>query len=104
MDTATSRIGRSSLIFSTMVLGLLAVWAGGSDLARLWSVLASGARICDVLILASGALLLASGVVQFAIRTMRRVGCVMTVAGAMGFSATLFGGVWSGAIPCSGPN
>jgi len=86
-----------------MALGLLAVWAGASDASRRWSMLFFGARVCDVLIVASGVVLIAAGVLQLVIRTMRRTSCAIAAAGAAGFAATLFAGVWSGAIPCSGP-
>ncbi len=65
-------------------------------------MLVFGARLCDVLILASGIILLAAGIWRLAVRGMRRASSALAAVGATGFSATLFLGLWTGAIPCSG--
>ncbi len=91
-----------SLIFWMIALGVLAIYAGGSDMMVRWPALVFGARLCDVLILASGIALLAAGLWQSASRRMFRPSSLLAAGAATGFSATLFFGVWSGAIPCSG--
>ena len=91
-----------SLVFWMIALGVLAIWAGGSDMMARWPALVFGARLCDVLILTSGIALLVAGLWQSAARSMFRPSSFLAAGAATGFSATLFLGVWSGAIPCSG--
>jgi hypothetical protein len=93
----------SNLVPWLVVTGVLAIWAGTSDILSRWRYLVFGARLCDVLILASGVLLLASGVWQIFFRTGRATAGWIAAGAATTFALTLFGGVWSGAIPCSGP-
>jgi len=92
----------NNLVFWMVALGLLAIWAGGSDIVSRWPALVFGARLCDVLILISGTVLLAAGIWHIAAREMRRPSLVLAAVGATGFSATLFIGLLTGAIPCSG--
>jgi hypothetical protein len=102
METASSRIRRASLVFWMIALGLLAVYAGGVNVVYHWSVLVFGARLCYVLIAVSGVALLAAGIGRMTSQAVRRASCAVAAAGSIGFSATLFIGIWTGAIPCSG--
>jgi hypothetical protein len=86
-----------------ILLGLFASWAAGSDIAAHWPVLVFGAKLCDGLILASGVLLLAAGVWHLRMRGARRAPPALGAVAAGTFALTLFAGVLSGAIPCSGP-
>jgi hypothetical protein len=102
MGTTSSKVRQFNLTFWMIALGLLAVYAGGMDIVHRWSALVFGARLCDMLIAASGVTLLVAGAWRIATRAMRRASYSIAAAGAGGFSATLFLGVWLGAIPCSG--
>ncbi len=104
MENAPSNSKNFSFVFWMIALGLLASWAGGTDLVTRWHALVFGARLCDILILASGAVLLAAGIWRIWRRAGRRTSSLAAAAGAAVFSATLLIGVWSGAIPCSGPS
>jgi len=104
METASQRPRYDSLVFWFIVLGSLATWAGASDIHRRWPILVSGARVCDLLILASGVLLFAAGGLSLMVRRMRKPAAALGSAGAGLFAVTLLVGVWSGAIPCSGPS
>ncbi len=104
MDTTSDRVKRGTLTFWMIVLGLFAAWAGVSDILRNWTVLVSGARVCDTIILASGILLLAAGGWRLLARGMQRAAARLGAIAAGVFAVTLFVGVWSGAIPCSGPS
>lgn len=96
---------RFGLLSSWMIaLGLLAIYASSSNMSQRWPALVFGARVCDILILASGALLLASGVWRLLTQRRRRAATGLGALSAATFAATLFLGVWSGAIPCSGPS
>jgi len=86
-----------------IALGLFAMWAAASDILRRWSYLTSGARICDALILASGLLLFTAGAWLFLTREQQAWAAALGSLSAGLFAATMFVGVWSGAIPCSGP-
>ena len=103
MESPVLRRKPYELIIWMLLLGLFAIWAGASDMGRRWPALVFGAKVCDVLIVASGVLLVASGMARLMIRGMQRPFAVTGTAGAGLFSLTLLIGVWSGAIPCSGP-
>jgi hypothetical protein len=97
------KIDKATLAFWMIVLGMLATWAGASDIHKRWVALASGARVCDALILASGILLLTAGAWQALSRGRQRASAAIGAVASGAFTATLLLGVWTGAIPCSGP-
>ena len=92
------------LAFWMIALGLLATWIGASDMPKGLAYRTLEARLCDVLILLSGVLLLAAGVAYFVITGYRRAASTVGAVAAGVFAMTLFVGVLSGAIPCSGPS
>jgi len=87
-----------------IVLGLFAGWAGGGDILRHWAHLVFGARVCDVLVLVSGVLLLIAGLWHGLTRGKQSAAAAVGSLAAGLFAVTLFTGVLTGAIPCSGPS
>ena len=85
------------------LLGLFAGWAGASDIAAHWPILVFGARLCDLMILTSGVLLLTAGVWHLLTRGHKLAPPAVGAVAAGTFALTLFAGVWLGAIPCSSP-
>ncbi len=102
MEDSRVKTKGGNLTFWMVALGPLAIWAGASDIAARWPALVLGARVCDVLILASGILLLVAGVWRLITRRFIRLAAGLACTGACLFAATLLIGVWTGAIPCSG--
>ncbi len=90
-----------NLTFWMILLGALAGLMSAADILQRWSYLVAGARLGDVLILASGILLLGSGAWRGLSRTAPRAASWLGAAAAAMFVAAMFAGVVSGAIPCS---
>jgi hypothetical protein len=103
METPAPRRKFNELVLWMLLLGLFAIWAGASDIGRHWPTLVFGAKLCDVLIVVAGARRVVAGAARLLIRRMNPVVAALGAAGAGLFSVTLLIGVWSGAIPCSGP-
>jgi hypothetical protein len=82
--------------------GALALWAGITDMLQRWRYELFEARLCDVLIVASGVLLLGAGLWRALSKAGSSAAVWTGAVGAAAFALTLFGGMWSGAIPCSG--
>ncbi len=91
-----------SLSFWMFLLGAFAAWAGGAEILRQWNYLVPGARVCDALFLASGVGLLAAGGWRSFGRMNRRAADWLGAASAGVFTVTLFAGMLTGAVPCSG--
>jgi len=87
-----------------IAFGLTATYAGASDMQKLWIYRTLEAKICDLAILASGILLLAAGTAYILGTGFRRAALMVGAVAAAGFAMTLFIGVLTGAIPCSGPS
>jgi hypothetical protein len=104
MESDPSRTFRSSLAIWMTVLGFFAIWVGASHILRRWSYLVLGARVCDVAIVTSGALLLCAGLWHGLTRGKQRAAAGLGSLAAGIFALTLFAGVLTGAIPCSGPS
>jgi hypothetical protein len=85
-----------------IALGFLALYAGSSDVQRTWAYKILAAKLCDVAILASGVLLLAAGVACIVSSGYRRAAFIVGAISAAMFAVTLFVGVLTGVIPCSG--
>ena len=85
--------------FLMILLGLFAGWAGASDIAARWPILVWGARLYDLMIPASGVLLLTAGVWQLLARGRRPAPPALGAAAAGIFASTFFAGAGSGAIP-----
>ncbi len=83
--------------------GSLATTMAASAMQRFWAYRTLEAKLCYVLILLSGVALLAGGAICLLFAGYRRAASgVGAVAGSV-FAMTLFIGVLSRAIPCSGP-
>ena len=102
MEQHAARARHAVLTFWMVVLGLFACWSAASEILKRWQVLVPGAQICDVVILISGVVLFASGIMQLLTGGKRRVPAALGAAASGLFAATLLVGVLFGAIPCFG--
>ena len=85
--------------------GLLATVVAVSEMQKQqWAYLIFEAKLCVILILLSGVLLLAASTTCFWIVKYRPAAYVAGAAGGGLFALTIFVGMLSGAIPCSGPS
>ena len=90
-----------NLTFWMILLGIVAAGMSIADILQRWTYLVMGARVADVLILASGVLLLASGAWRGLSRTAPRKASWLGAVSAAIFFATMVAGLLLGAIPCS---
>ncbi len=91
-----------NLDFWILLLGGVAIFISAADIVQHWAYLFAGARICDVLFLASGLALLAAWVWRRMSRPHSNRALCLAATSAGVFALTLGAGVLIGAIPCSG--
>ena len=85
--------------------GLLATVIAVSEMQkRQWAYLVFEAKLCVILILLSGALLLTASTTCFLTVKYRPAAYIAGAAAGSLFAVTIFVGMLSGVIPCSGPS
>jgi len=83
--------------------GSVATWIAASAMQNKWAYRLPETKICDLSILLSGVVLLAAGASWLLFNGYRRAACAFGAVAASVFAMTLFLGLISGAMPCSGP-
>ena len=92
-----------AIAFWMIALGSLATRITPSPLQTKWAYRVLETKLCDLSMLISGIVLLASGAACLAFTGYQRAASAVGAVAASVFAAALFVGLFSGAIPCSGP-
>jgi hypothetical protein len=92
-----------SLAFWMIAGGLLATSNGASAMQKQWAYRTFEAKLCDLSILLAGIVLLAAGAAGLLVTGYSRAAYGAGALAAGVFAMTLFVGIATGVIPCSGP-
>jgi hypothetical protein len=102
MNSPTPTKNRS-IAFCMIAGGLLATSNAASAMQKQWVYRTIEAKLCDVSILSAGVVLLAAGAAGLLVTGYSRAAYGAGAVAASVFAMTLFVGIASGVIPCSGP-